>query len=160
MKLPLGAHTVASVLKSFFQQLPEAVVPPVFTQSFIKAYGKKSLCFLILSFCYLSCLVLVSEDTESSTEKQRILFLAEIINRMPTTNSATFKFLLKFLYKTSQKASENQMTARNLAIVWGPTTLRPSHSDTASMMTTNETCSRIMEFLITHWISLTDYLKA
>lgn len=54
-KLSVGAHTVASVLKSFFQQLPEAVIPPVFTQSFIKAYGVLILKFFILTninYCY------------------------------------------------------------------------------------------------------------
>lgn len=78
---------------------------------------------------------------------------------MPLTNSATLKFLLKCLYKTSQKSDENQMTPRNLGIVWGPTAMRPSHSDTASMMSSNETCCRIIEFIIANWANLYDYLN-
>lgn len=80
----------------------------------------------------------------------------EIIERMPTTNGSTFKFLLKFLYKLSQRSDTNQMTARNLGIVWGPTTMRPSSTDTASMMCNNEICCHVIEFLITNWQTISD----
>lgn len=130
------SHTVASVFKSFFQQLPQPLVPADYSSSMIK----------------------VAEDN-SKDDRERIHFYAEIINRMPSTNEATFIYLLKFLYKVSTHSDENQMTARNLGIVWGPTTMRPSHTDTASMMSSNEICCIIIEYLITNWEQIKIHLN-
>ncbi|CAG8509180.1 3151_t:CDS:10 [Ambispora leptoticha] len=90
---------VTSVLKQYFRQLPN----PLFT---FDLYPK-----------FLEALSI--KDQEEKLEKFRTL-----ISQLPKENYATLKFLMHHLQRIRENASENLMTAKNLAVVFGPTLLR------------------------------------
>ena len=47
-------------------------------------------------------------------EQKAVDLIVGIIKRMPATNAATLRLLIRFLAKVSARSEENQMTARNL----------------------------------------------
>ncbi|CAG8517967.1 1480_t:CDS:10 [Ambispora gerdemannii] len=96
---------VTSVLKQYFRQLPN----PLFTfdlyPNFLEALSIK--------------------DQEEKLEKFRTL-----LSQLPKENYTTLKFLIHHLQRVRENASENLMTAKNLAVVFGPTLLRGPDANT------------------------------
>ncbi|KAG1671525.1 Myotubularin-related protein 13 [Nymphon striatum] len=89
------ANDVADLLKQYFRELPEALLTNKLSETFISI------------FQYI--------PTEIRFEAtQAAIFL------MPDENREVLQTLLNFLYDVSQKASENQMTASNLAVCFAP----------------------------------------
>ncbi|ORY97293.1 hypothetical protein BCR43DRAFT_489534 [Syncephalastrum racemosum] len=90
---------VTSVLKQYFRDLPD----PLFTHEFHSRFM----------------------DAVVNGE-QRTQF-RQLIHALPVENYNTLKYLMLHLERVQQKSSENLMTSRNLAVVFGPTLMR--HSD-------------------------------
>ena len=65
----------------------------------------------------------LTDFTTSKTEFR--IFIQEIVARLPVEHRSTLNFLLAFLLEVSRHATENKMTTNNLAIVFGPTLMRP-----------------------------------
>jgi len=82
-------HAVASLLKSFFRELPEPLVPKNLneTANAILAFG---------------------EGPEVLEE------MRNIVNELPPVNKSVLKLLVKFLMKLSAKSDVNKMTTNNL----------------------------------------------
>lgn len=115
-KLTADVHSIASVLKRFFQELPDPLVPWEFGQPMIAIYSRFSLSLLSSPLILILSFPLMYTDEHSESE-DLINLHAGAINRMPAANSAVFKILIKFLYSVTEYSSENQMTARNLGIL-------------------------------------------
>ncbi|KAG9302849.1 hypothetical protein G9A89_009626 [Geosiphon pyriformis] len=96
---------VTSVLKQYFRQLPN----PLFT---FDLYSK-----------FLEALSL------NSTEEKHEKFF-QLLSQLPKENYVTLKYLMHHLYRVKSNASENLMTAKNLAVVFGPTLLRGPNANT------------------------------
>mmetsp|Transcript_4766 Transcript_4766/g.16769 ORF Transcript_4766/g.16769 Transcript_4766/m.16769 type:complete len:619 (-) Transcript_4766:1277-3133(-) len=114
-------HTVASVLKAFFQQLPEPLIP----------------------FEFFDEMLAISESEKKA--KKKIQRYQETISKLPASHNIVLIYLLKFLHNVSLKSKVNQMHARNLGIVWGPTLLRPATKDPIVLMSCNTKCTDVVE---------------
>ncbi|XP_038591788.1 rho GTPase-activating protein 27 isoform X1 [Micropterus salmoides] len=93
-------HVITGALKLFFRELPEPLFPYSHFNNFISAirisdYNSK-----------LSCMY-------------------ELVKSLPSPNHDTMKLLFGHLRRVIQYGEDNRMTVQNVAIVFGPTLLRP-----------------------------------
>ncbi|XP_056148592.1 rho GTPase-activating protein 12-like isoform X2 [Lampris incognitus] len=93
-------HVTTGALKMYFRELPE----PLFT------YG--------LFHDFVSAIKIPDY-------KQRVQSIKELIKQLPIPNHDTMQVLFKHLRKVIDWGEENRMTTQSVAIVFGPTLLRP-----------------------------------
>ncbi|XP_072566979.1 rho GTPase-activating protein 12-like isoform X2 [Paramormyrops kingsleyae] len=93
-------HVTTGALKMFFRELAE----PLFT------YG------LFNDFV---------NAIKSPDYKQRPVLIRDLIKQMPKPNQDTMQVLFKHLRKVIEHGEANRMTSHSVAIVFGPTLLRP-----------------------------------
>ncbi|CAO3591236.1 unnamed protein product [Absidia cylindrospora] len=90
---------VSSVLKQYFRDLPNPLFTVEHHQKWVDA--------------------ILSNDSKSKEEKfQKLLYV------IPAEHLTTLKYLMQHLAKINTRNSENLMTAKNLAVVFGPTLMR------------------------------------
>ena len=94
-------HSVSSLVKLYFRELPNPVCTFHLYDEFVSAVR--------------------------APEEARILKLREVTAQLPEASYNTLEFLLKHLHRVSLRHKETGMTAKNLAIVWAPNLLR-SHA--------------------------------
>ncbi|KUL83927.1 hypothetical protein ZTR_06837 [Talaromyces verruculosus] len=94
-------NSVAGLLKQFFRELPD----PLFTRQFYNDFINAAR---------------IENDT------QRRDSLHAIINGLPDPNYATLRALVLHLNRVQEHASNNRMTAGNIAICFGPTLMGAS----------------------------------
>lgn len=92
-------NIVAGCLKQWFRELPEPLLTYQLYPRFIEA-------------------------AKIENEYLRQVRLHEQVNELPDANYATLRYLMAHLDKVRQQEATNQMSAHNLAIVFGPTLLR------------------------------------
>ncbi|WBW72172.1 RhoGAP Rga7 [Schizosaccharomyces osmophilus] len=92
-------HSLADLLKSFFRELSEPLIPNQHYNDFIDA-GKV-------------------ED-----EARRRDAVHRAINDLPDANYSTIRHLTIHLTKIKDNSDVNKMSTNNLAIIWGPTLLK------------------------------------
>lgn len=97
-------NIVAGCLKLWIQELPEPLLTYALYPKFIEA-------------------------AKVDNEYLRQIRLHEQVNELPDANYATLRFLLAHLDRVRSHESINQMSARNLAIVFGPNLLKPQDGD-------------------------------
>uniref|UniRef100_A0A8C7I2C6 Rho GTPase activating protein 12a n=1 Tax=Oncorhynchus kisutch TaxID=8019 RepID=A0A8C7I2C6_ONCKI len=93
-------HVITGALKMFFRELPE----PLFT------YG------LFHDFV---------NSIKIPDNKQRVQSIKERVKQLPKPNQDTMQVLFKHLRRVIDHSEENRMTTQSVAIVFGPTLLRP-----------------------------------
>ncbi|XP_072232517.1 active breakpoint cluster region-related protein [Leuresthes tenuis] len=93
-------NAVSGVLKLFFRELPEPLIPTVLFQSLARA--------------------LDIQDTNS-----RLDSMLSLLQSCPDVNHHTFFYLLHHLQRVAQRKDVNKMSLLNLATVFGPSLLRP-----------------------------------
>ncbi|KAJ8272480.1 hypothetical protein GJAV_G00089590 [Gymnothorax javanicus] len=93
-------HVTAGALKLFLRELPE----PLFT---FPLYDD------------------LMAAMKSYDKKQRIHSVKDLVRQLPKPNHDTLKVLFKHLNKVIDHGEENRMTTQSVAIVFGPTLLRP-----------------------------------
>ncbi|KAJ1574162.1 hypothetical protein NDA12_005999 [Ustilago hordei] len=93
-------NIVAGCLKLWFRELPEPLLTHELYSSFIEA-------------------------AKIDNDRLRHIRLHERVNELPDANYATLKYLIRHLHKVTELQHLNQMSASNLAIVFGPTLLSP-----------------------------------
>ncbi|XP_070848817.1 active breakpoint cluster region-related protein isoform X2 [Chaetodon trifascialis] len=93
-------NDVSGVLKLYFRELPEPVMPTELFQSLTRA--------------------LDIQDINS-----RLDSMVSLLHSCPDPNRHTFLYLLHHLQRVSEKQDINKMTLMNLATVFGPSLLRP-----------------------------------
>lgn len=114
---------VTSVLKQYFRDLPN----PLFTfehhQKWVDA--------------------ILSNDSKSKPEMfQKLLYI------IPVEHLTTLKYLMQHLAKINARNSENLMTAKNLAVVFGPTLMR--HTDENMDLVEMNHKIGCIEFILNH----------
>ena len=105
-------NIVAGCLKLWFRELPE----PLLTYSLYPAF---------------------IEAAKIDNDYLRQIRLHEQVNELPDPNYATLRFLMGHLDRIRSYESINQMSAHNLAIVFGPTLLSPPADIAANDMNAN-----------------------
>uniref|UniRef100_A0A3P8TFA2 Rho GTPase activating protein 12b n=1 Tax=Amphiprion percula TaxID=161767 RepID=A0A3P8TFA2_AMPPE len=93
-------HVTTGALKMYFRELPE----PLFTYS--------------LFHDFVSAIKLPDH-------KQRVQSIKDLVRQLPKPNHDTMQALFKHLRKVIDYGEENRMTTQSVAIVFGPTLLRP-----------------------------------
>jgi hypothetical protein len=106
-----------------------------------------------LFICHSSILsVCLQENIEQNESVEKMVgALTTLIHKLPAANLRTLSLLIHHLHRVALHQPTNHMSATNLAIVFGPTLLRPSEgaaSLDSLMDTPNQT--RIIETLILH----------
>ncbi|XP_061092768.1 active breakpoint cluster region-related protein isoform X1 [Conger conger] len=96
----MDVNAVSGVLKLFFRELPEPLIPREQFQSLSDALAIPDLSSKMQSMC-------------------------SILQACPDVNRNTFLFLLHHLRRVSEKQEINKMTLMNLATVFGPSLVRP-----------------------------------
>ncbi|GAB1603437.1 rho GTPase-activating protein 21-A-like isoform X5 [Argonauta hians] len=118
-------NVISSLLKSFFQKLPEPLVTNELYQSFIMA-------------------------NQIENPQSRMQTLKRIIHQLPDVHFETFRHLALHLRKVADHSHINKMCARNLAIVLGPTLVRRHDEDVQAMAIDMSHQCRIIESVILH----------
>ncbi|XDV44430.1 hypothetical protein PO909_012713, partial [Leuciscus waleckii] len=93
-------HVTTGALKMFFRELPE----PLFTYTSFNDFV---------------------EAIKNSDYKQRVQSIKDLIKQLPKPNQETMKALFKHLKRVIDHGEVNRMTTQSVAIVFGPTLLRP-----------------------------------
>ncbi|XP_059617838.1 active breakpoint cluster region-related protein isoform X2 [Phlebotomus argentipes] len=96
-------HSVTGILKSYLRELPEALFTDQYYPKLSETYNKYS----------------------NFNEAERSKELLTIFSELPPPNKDTINFILDHLIRVHQQEAENKMSLHNLAMVFGPTLLRP-----------------------------------
>ncbi|XP_006627634.2 active breakpoint cluster region-related protein [Lepisosteus oculatus] len=96
----VDVNAVSGILKLYFRELPEPLIPSDLFQSFAQAL-------------------------DMPDPKGRINHMLSLLDSCPDVNRNTFLFLLHHLKRVAEKQEINKMTLLNLATVFGPSLLRP-----------------------------------
>ncbi|XP_026230584.1 rho GTPase-activating protein 12-like isoform X4 [Anabas testudineus] len=93
-------HVTTGALKMYFRELPEPLFTYTFFHDFVNAI-------------------------KTSDYRQRVQGIKELVNKLPKPNHDTMQALFKHLRRVIEHGEENRMTTQSVAIVFGPTLLRP-----------------------------------
>ncbi|KAM9494803.1 rho GTPase-activating protein 27 isoform 2-T3 [Clarias gariepinus] len=93
-------HVITGALKLFFRELPEPLFPYSFFDKFIAAI-------------------------QVHDASQRVSYMRDLVRTLPLPNHNTMEVLFKHLRKVVEHSDENRMSFQSMAIVFGPTLLRP-----------------------------------
>ncbi|KAK6730128.1 hypothetical protein RB195_006909 [Necator americanus] len=131
------AHDVATLLKEYFRDLPQSLLPREHYQAYIAA----------ARFPY----------------EERIEVIRLLVSLLGPPNIDTLYVLLKFLHEVSLHCHDqvgsggtehvmqgNRMDAHNLATIFAPSILRPDHGKLHATLAENEQQIAIVETMIAH----------
>ncbi|XP_056404351.1 rho GTPase-activating protein 27 isoform X2 [Hyla sarda] len=93
-------HVITGALKLFFRELPEPLFPYSHYEQFVEAI-------------------------KFSEQNQKIQRLKELILSLPLPNLETMRLLFRHLCRVIEYKDSNRMSVQSVAIVFGPTLLRP-----------------------------------
>lgn len=118
-------HSVASVLKSYFRELPEPLIPYDYFEVFLTA---------------ARCYEMYVEDGIAAIQKQ--------LKTLPKPNYILLAYLCRFLFEVQEHSEQSKMNARNLAMVFGPNILRSGSEDPQVMMESTNLVTELISILI------------
>jgi hypothetical protein len=90
-------HAVTGILKQYLRDLPDPLCTFALYEKFLEASGSPN----------------------------HITALKAVVAQLPPINQLVLRVLSEFLYDVAQRESVNLMSFQNIAIVFGPTILRP-----------------------------------
>ncbi|KJE92516.1 hypothetical protein CAOG_003469 [Capsaspora owczarzaki ATCC 30864] len=102
-------HGVTGVLKLYLRELPEALVTHALYDKFIDA-------------------------ARISQYNDRLYAIKDLVNELPAAHFATLQFIAAHLHRVAERSEQNLMAVNNLAIVFGPTIVRPAEENAMSML--------------------------
>uniref|UniRef100_A0A671LTX0 Rho GTPase-activating protein 27-like n=1 Tax=Sinocyclocheilus anshuiensis TaxID=1608454 RepID=A0A671LTX0_9TELE len=100
-------HVITGALKLFLRELPEPLFP-------FKL--KNCICFL-----------------EMSDYSQKVSYIRDLVRNLPLPNHDTMDVLFRHLRKVIEHGELNRMSVQSMAIVFGPTLLRPQEESNITM---------------------------
>lgn len=116
-------HVVAGAVKLFFRELSQPLIPTSLLDRFIATY-------------------------RVDDEQVRLTECATLIRQLSEPHRDTLLELLKHLERVSSESGVNQMTAHNLAIVFGPTLMWSTSATEQSLSTTVVMQGKLVEYFI------------
>ncbi|XP_032594367.1 active breakpoint cluster region-related protein isoform X3 [Drosophila grimshawi] len=99
-------HSVTGILKTFLRELPEALFSDLLYPRFFETFSAFS----------------------NNNEATRINELLKVYEELPPANKASINMILDHLIRVHEKEGDNKMSLHNLAMVFGPTLLRPGQT--------------------------------
>ncbi|XP_053367880.1 rho GTPase-activating protein 12b isoform X5 [Clarias gariepinus] len=115
-------HVITGALKMFFRELPE----PLFTYSYFNDFVNA---------------------IKNSDYKQRLQAIKDLIKQLPKPNQETMQVLFRHLKRVIEHGEANRMTTQSVAIVFGPTLLRPE-TETGNMAVHMVYQNQIVELIL------------
>ncbi|XP_010873242.2 rho GTPase-activating protein 27 isoform X5 [Esox lucius] len=115
-------HVITGALKLFLRELPEPLFPYSFFDKFIAAI-------------------------QIQDSSQKVLYFRDLVRSLPLPNHDTMHLLFKHLLKVIEFGDKNRMSVQSMAIVFGPTLLRPqteSANITVYMVFQNQIVEQIL----------------
>ncbi|KAF9942313.1 hypothetical protein BGZ65_005097, partial [Modicella reniformis] len=127
-------NSVASVLKSWFRELPEPLLTRKLYPEFIKA--------------------ITMEDPEL-----QLMNLHQVTNQLPDPNYATLKFLMCHLNRVQANQAVNMMGSSNLGLIFGPTLTSTSGGggDAVNDLADMGMQCKVIETLLTNYVAIFDF---
>ncbi|KHN77379.1 GTPase-activating protein pac-1, partial [Toxocara canis] len=119
-------NVVSSLLKMFLRKLPEPLLTDKLYPFFIDA-------------------------NRIAAHHQRLHKLRNLLRKLPSAHYATLKYLIAHLRAVGAHSSVNKMETRNLALMFGPSIVRPSDDNMATMVTHMSDQCKIIETFITYY---------
>ncbi|XP_065364346.1 active breakpoint cluster region-related protein isoform X2 [Calliphora vicina] len=101
-------HSVTGILKSYLRELPEALFTDSLYPKFFETFSRFS----------------------NNNEVERITELLQVFEELPLANKASINHILDHLIRVHNREVDNKMSLHNLAMVFGPTLLRPGATQT------------------------------
>ncbi|KAJ8409562.1 hypothetical protein AAFF_G00229630 [Aldrovandia affinis] len=154
----LYPHDISNVLKLYLRQLPEPLILFRHYNDFI-GLAKESQ-GAIVDEVDAARKSPASEQPPLSVELNRVVFkIRDLLRQLPPTHYRTLMFLVEHLYRVTEKADENKMTASNLGIIFGPTLIKPRQTDaevSLSSLVDYPYQALIVELLIRHYHKIFD----
>lgn len=92
-------HSVASLLKMYFRELPNPLCTYQLYSTFVNA-------------------------VQASSDAERLRRMRDAVRKLPPPHYRTLEYLMRHLVRVAARGSETGMTPRNVAIVWAPNLLR------------------------------------
>mmetsp|Transcript_1110 Transcript_1110/g.3421 ORF Transcript_1110/g.3421 Transcript_1110/m.3421 type:complete len:863 (+) Transcript_1110:272-2860(+) len=126
----LDPHAVTGVLKKFFRELPEPLIP-------FRMYS------------------MFNDATRTDNTAAQLQTFKALLKMLPAVNAACLSLLIPFLKEVSLYSSTNRMDPSNLGIVFGPTLMR-SEDPMQGML--NDRSAAAIQLLIEHSDELFDPL--
>ncbi|XP_057680358.1 rho GTPase-activating protein 12-like isoform X2 [Corythoichthys intestinalis] len=121
-------HVTTGALKMFFRELPE----PLFTYGSFNDFVNAIKC---------------------SDYKQRLNSIKDLIKKLPKPNHDTMQVLFKHLRRVIDHGEANRMTTQSVAIVFGPTLLRPE-TETGNIAVHMVYQNQIVELILLEYESI------
>ena len=90
--------------------------------------------------------MIAANRTENSVK--RMLSLKRILHDLPTHHFDTFHYLAEHLHRVQLHSDKNKMDVHNIAIVFGPTLIRPKGESIASLVQHMADQCRIVESIV------------
>ncbi|MEQ2197240.1 hypothetical protein XENOCAPTIV_026169 [Xenoophorus captivus] len=115
-------HVIAGALKFFFRELPEPLFPFSSFEKFIATI-------------------------QLPDHSQRVSYMKDLVRSLPLPNYDTMKLLFKHLRRVIEHKESNRMSVQSIAIVFGPTLLRPQ-IESANMTVHMVFQSQIVELML------------
>ncbi|XP_014440305.1 rho GTPase-activating protein 27 [Tupaia chinensis] len=103
-------HVITGALKLFFRELPEPLFPFSHFRQFIAAI-------------------------KLTDQAQRSRCVRDLVRSLPAPNHDTLRLLSQHLCRVIEHGEQNRMSVQSVAIVFGPTLLRPETEETSMPMT-------------------------
>uniref|UniRef100_A0A8C9VY80 Rho GTPase-activating protein 29 n=1 Tax=Scleropages formosus TaxID=113540 RepID=A0A8C9VY80_SCLFO len=154
----LYPHDISNVLKLYLRQLPEPLILFRYYNDFI-GLAKESQSILS-DEVDRGRSTAKTEQAQISVELNRVLFkIKDLLRQLPLAHYRTLQFLIGHLYRVTEKADENKMTASNLGIIFGPTLIKPRGADadvSLSSLVDYPYQALIVELLIRHYEKIFD----
>ncbi|KAF9349146.1 hypothetical protein BGX34_002013 [Mortierella sp. NVP85] len=127
-------NSVASVLKSWFRDLPEPLLTRKLYPEFIRAVS--------------------IEDPAV-----QLMTLHEVTNQLPDPNYATLKFLMCHLHRVQENRAVNMMGPSNLGLIFGPTLTSTSGSggDAVNDLADMGMQCKVVETLLSNYVAIFDF---
>ena len=127
-------HVLTSVLKLYFRQLPEAVVPPPHARTLLAlARDRHAEGVPIPPARHARCLAAITTYVERA---------------LPPVNYTTLAYTVLHLRRVAAHAAENRMKPANLGIVFGPTLLGAQTGDSLASLMDMPFQSQLIELMI------------
>ncbi|XP_014207373.1 uncharacterized protein LOC106638621 [Copidosoma floridanum] len=92
-------HSVASLLKMYFRELPNPLCTYQLYSTFVSA-------------------------VQSPSDAERLARMRDAVRKLPPPHYRTLEYLMRHLVRVAARGDETGMTPRNVAIVWAPNLLR------------------------------------
>jgi len=118
-------NTLASVLKLYFRELPEPLIPVNMYKNFLATQ-------------------------QLSDENERVNTIKDLVSQLPNANKALLIRLIVFLALIASKNDINKMTATNLAVVFAPNLFRDGTNDNYAIINDTPFINNIVTSMITH----------